>query len=94
MGQELMLIRLNCCEECCGSAPPCRSRFPLFLHLRTLGVIEWSLGPFIMVVWGGSRTGNKVLDLDGEVLREEPVGNGGRAGPLEKEEFTFLLQTI
>lgn len=50
MGQELMLIRLNCCEECWGSALHCRGQFPLFLGLRTLGVIEWSLGPFIMVL--------------------------------------------
>lgn len=59
MGKELMLIRLNCREECRGSAQRCRGQFPLFLHLRTLLLIEWSLGSFIIVVgvqeqWGGA----------------------------------------
>lgn len=60
MGKELMLIRLNCREECRGSAQCCWGQFPLFLHLRTLALIEWSLGSFIIVVgvleqWGREK---------------------------------------
>lgn len=50
MEQDLMLIRLNCCEECREPALHRRGQFPLFLRRRTLGVIEGSLASFIMAV--------------------------------------------
>lgn len=53
-----MLIRPNCCEECRGSVPHRRGQDPLSPHLRTLGLIEWSLGSFITLAGdrGGGRT--------------------------------------
>lgn len=53
-----MLIRPNCCEECRGSVPHRRGQDPLSSHLRTLGLIEWSLGSFITAAGdrGGGRT--------------------------------------
>lgn len=57
MEQQLMLIRPNCCEECCGSAPRRPARLPLSLRLRTLDVIERSWSPFIMPAAGGAGSG-------------------------------------
>ena len=81
MEQKLMLISLNCHKECKGGAcaqygpapgPACSQQhspghFLLFLPLRTLGVIEWSLLSFIIVLgcaWRQeAKAGNKWLEL-------------------------------
>lgn len=55
MEQKLMLIRLNCHQECRRPRPRCAGRLSLFLSLCTLCVIEWSLSPFIIVVGNRNR---------------------------------------
>lgn len=57
--------------------------FHCFLHLRTLGIIEWSLGPFIMAVGVQGRATNGMTWIErfwgeeelwmteGELLTEE-----------------------
>lgn len=66
-----MLIRLNCCEECWGSAPRRRGQFPLFLRLLHFGHNWMELGP---IHHGGGRPGRERFEERGN------VGDRSRAG--------------
>lgn len=101
MGKELMLIRLNCREECRGSALCCWGQFPLFLHLRTLALIEWSLGSFIIVVGVQGSKRKKMAGLgwsramgDRGKITRSPWGQGEQTQPESSWHETTFAQRV